>query len=163
VTTLHISQVDAAGFARLWPILRQVIAAGDTLVNAPDVDQASACAQWTTPPTRCFIAEREGDVVGGYMLKPNQPDLGDHVANAGYIVAPAARRQGVASALCEHSLEQARMDGFTAMQFNFVVSSNTTAVRLWQRHGFAIVGEVPGAFRHAQLGPTAIYIMHRTL
>jgi ribosomal protein S18 acetylase RimI-like enzyme len=160
---LHISQVDAAGFARLWPILRQVLAAGDTLVHVPDLDQASACAQWTTPPTRCFIAEREGDVVGGYMLKPNQPGLGDHVANAGYIVAPAARRQGVASALCEHSLAQARMDGFTAMQFNFVVSSNTTAVRLWQRHGFAIVGEVPGAFRHAQLGPTAIYIMHRIL
>lgn len=163
MNTLHISQVDAAGFARLWPIFRQVIAGGDTFVNAPDLDQAGACALWTTPPARCFVAERDGEVVGGYMLKPNQPDLGDHVANAGYIVAPTARGQGIASALCEHSLAQARMDGFTAMQFNFVVSTNTTAVRLWQRHGFAIVGEVPGAFRHAQLGPTAIYVMHRTL
>jgi ribosomal protein S18 acetylase RimI-like enzyme len=49
------------------------------------------------------------------------------------------------------------------MQFNAVVASNTTAVRLWQRHGFSIVGQVPGAFRHAQLGPTDLYVMHRTL
>jgi len=101
--------------------------------------------------------------VGGYTLRPNQPGLGNHVANAGYMVAPNARGQGIASRLCEHSLEQARYAGFTAMQFNFVVSSNAAAVRLWQRHGFVIVGQLPGAFRHVTLGPTDVYVMHRHL
>ena len=79
------------------------------------------------------------------------------------MVSPHARGQGVASAMCEHSLAQARRAGFTAMQYNFVVSSNEAAVRLWQRHGFAIVGRVPGAFRHARLGPTDVFVMHRML
>ena len=74
-----------------------------------------------------------------------------------------ARGRGIASAMCEHSLETARRAGFGAMQFNFVVSSNEGAVRLWQRHGFAIVGRVPGAFRHARLGPTDVFVMHRML
>jgi hypothetical protein len=49
------------------------------------------------------------------------------------------------------------------MQFNFVVASNDSAVRLWQRCGFAIVGRVPGAFRHHSLGLVDILIMHRFL
>jgi ribosomal protein S18 acetylase RimI-like enzyme len=101
--------------------------------------------------------------VGAYSLRPNQPGLGDHVANAGYMVAAHARGLGIARALCEHSMETARRAGFTAMQFNFVVSSNEGAVRLWQRCGFRIVGQVPGAFRHRERGPTDVFIMHRFL
>lgn len=160
---LRISETDAAGFARLWPIFHAVIAGGDTYSFPPDLDQATACAWWTTPPSRCFIAEIDGEVVGGYMIKPNQPGLGDHVANAGYMVAPAMRGRGIASALCEHSMEQARQAGFSAMQFNYVVASNAAAVHLWQRHGFSIIGTVPGAFRHATLGLTDIHVMHRML
>jgi ribosomal protein S18 acetylase RimI-like enzyme len=102
-------------------------------------------------------------VLGCYLLRPNQPGLGDHVANCGYMVAADARGQGIASAMCEHSLDAARHAGFAAMQFNFVAAANTTAVKLWQRHGFEIVGTVPGAFRHATLGPTDIHVMHRFL
>jgi ribosomal protein S18 acetylase RimI-like enzyme len=160
---LAIREIDADGFARAWPIFHAVVAAGDTYSYAPDIDEAQARAMWTTPPSRCFVAEREGEVLGVYMLRPNQPGLGDHVANCGYMVSPHARGQGVASAMCEHSLAQARRAGFTAMQYNFVVSSNEAAVRLWQRHGFAIVGRVPGAFRHARLGPTDVFVMHRML
>ena len=158
-----IREIDADGFARAWPIFHAVVAAGDTYSYPPDIDEAQARAMWTTPPSRCFVAEREGEVLGVYMLRPNQPGLGDHVANCGYMVSPHARGQGVASAMCEHSLAQARRAGFTAMQYNFVVSSNEAAVRLWQRHGFAIVGRVPGAFRHARLGPTDVFVMHRML
>jgi ribosomal protein S18 acetylase RimI-like enzyme len=160
---LAIREIDADGFARAWPIFHAVVAAGDTYSYPPDIDEAQARAMWTTPPSRCFVAEREGEVLGVYMLRPNQPGLGDHVANCGYMVSPHARGQGVASAMCEHSLAQARGAGFTAMQYNFVVSSNEAAVRLWQRHGFAIVGRVPGAFRHARLGPTDVFVMHRML
>jgi len=160
---LVIREIGAAGFEIVWPVFRAVIAAGDTYSYAPDMSLEEARAMWTTPPSRTFVAERDGRVLGCYLLRPNQPGLGDHVANAGYMVAADARGQGVASAMCEHSLAEARRAGFTAMQFNFVVATNTTAVRLWQRHGFEIVGRVPGAFRHARLGPTDAYVMHRIL
>jgi len=160
---LVIRAIDASEFGIVWPLFRSVIAGGDTYSYPPDLSREDALALWTTPPSRTYVAERDGRVIGCYLLRPNQPGLGDHVANAGYMVAVEARGQGIASALCEHSMEEARRAGFTAMQFNFVVASNTTAVRLWQRHGFAIVGTVPAAFRHATLGPTDIHIMHRTL
>lgn len=160
---LILREIGADKFARVWPMFRAVIAAGDTYSYPPDLSMEQARAWWAMAPSRCFIAERDGEVLGCYMLRPNQPGLGDHVANAGYMVSPAARGQGIAGTMCEHSLQQARDAGFTAMQFNFVVSTNTTAVRLWQRHGFQIVGQVPGAFRHAQYGPTDIYVMHRSL
>jgi ribosomal protein S18 acetylase RimI-like enzyme len=158
-----IREIGAGEFARIWPIFKTVIAAGDTYSYPRDLDMPQARAMWTTPPSRCFAAERDGEVLGCYMLRPNQQGPGDHVANCGYMVAPSARGQGIAGAMCEHSLEQARRAGFTAMQFNSVVSTNTGAVRLWQRHGFAIVGTVPGAFRHATFGPTDIHIMFRSL
>ncbi|MCK9367756.1 MAG: GNAT family N-acetyltransferase [Metallibacterium scheffleri] len=162
-TGVLIREIDAHEFVRVWPIFRSVIASGDTYSYAPDLSMEDACDIWTTPPSRCFVAERNSEVLGCYMLHPNQPGLGNHVANAGFMVAPGARGQGIASALCAHSLEQARRAGFTAMQFNFVVATNTVAVRLWQRHGFQIVGRIPGAFRHAQHGLTDVYVMHRFL
>lgn len=160
---LRIRQIEAGEFERVWPLFQTVIASGDTYSYPPDLDIEQARAWWTAPPCRCFVAERDSEVLGCYMLKPNQPGLGDHVANAGYMVSPAARGQGIASRLCDHSIDEARNAGFTAMQFNFVVSTNASAVRLWQRHGFQIVGRIPGAFRHAEFGPTDIYVMHRTL
>jgi ribosomal protein S18 acetylase RimI-like enzyme len=163
VSALVIREIDAAGFDEVWPLFRSVIAGGDTYSYPPDMRRDDARALWTTPPSRTFLAEDGDRVVGCYMLRPNQPGLGDHVANCGYMVAADARGRGVASAMCEHSLDEARRAGFTAMQYNYVVASNTAAVRLWQRHGFAIVGTVPRAFRHATLGPTDIHVMHRFL
>jgi len=160
---LVIREIGAAEFEAVWPLFHSVIAAGDTYSYPPDMRLEEARALWTTPPSRTFVAERDGRVIGCYLLRPNQPGLGDHVANCGYMVADDARGQGIASAMCEHSLDAARRAGFTAMQFNFVVATNTTAVKLWQRHGFEIVGTVPGAFRHATLGLTDIHVMHRAL
>ena len=163
MSELVIREIGAGEFARVWPFFQAITAGGDTYTYPRDISLEQARSMWTTPPARCFAAERDGEVLGCYRLAPNQMGPGDHVANGSYMVAPQARGQGIASALCEHSLEQARQAGFTAMQFNCVVASNTTAVRLWQRHGFRVVGQVPGAFRHAQLGPTDIYVMHRML
>ncbi|TCV94933.1 acetyltransferase (GNAT) family protein [Luteibacter rhizovicinus] len=158
-----IREIGADEFERAWSIFSTIIASGDTYSYPPDLSLAQARDMWTTAPARCFFAERGGDVLGIYTIRPNQIGLGDHVANGSYMVSPEARGMGIASAMCEHSLEQARRAGFTAMQFNIVVSTNRTAVRLWQKHGFTIVGTVPGAFRHATLGPTDIYVMHRYL
>ena len=160
---LAIREIAAGEFDLAWPVFREVIAGGDTYSYPQDLSLEDARAMWTTPPTRCFIAELDGEVAGVYMLRPNQLGLGDHVANSGYMVASHARGRGVASAMCKHSLDEARRAGFSAMQYNYVVSSNERAVRLWQQHGFAIVGRLPGAFRHATLGPTDVFVMHRML
>ena len=160
---MDIREIQGEEFDLAWPIFEAVVAAGDTYSYDPTTTLEAARAMWTTPPARTFVA-REGDrVVGCYVMRPNQPGLGSHVANAGYMVAPEARGRGVAGALCEHSLAEARRSGFLAMQFNFVVSSNEVAVRLWQKHGFEIVGHVPQAFRHRTLGLTDVYVMHRFL
>ncbi len=147
----------------LWPIFEAVVSAGDTYSYSPTITEEEARALWTTWPSRCFVMEQDGEVVGGYMLRPNQPGLGDHVANAGYMVAAKRRGRGIASQMCEHSLATATEAGFLAMQFNYVVSTNLTAVRLWERYGFAIVGRVPNAFRHSELGQVDVLVMYRAL
>ena len=160
---LKIREIRPDEFDLIWPIFHAVISTGDTYAYSPELSIDEARKIWTASPARVFLAELEGAVVGTYALRPNQSGLGDHVANAGYMVAPAARGQGIARKLCEHSMETARDAGFTAMQFNFVVGSNEGAIRLWQRCGFSIVGRVPGAFRHCKFGPTDVLIMHRFL
>jgi len=147
----------------LWAILHDVIAAGDTYAFPSDLTRDDALAAWHPTGGHTFVAEREGRLVGTYLLKANQPGLGSHVANCGYMVAPAARGQGLGETLCRHSLDQARALGFTAMQFNSVVSTNVGAIALWQRCGFSIVGTVPLAFRHAREGLVDIHVMHRLL
>ena len=147
----------------LWAILHAVIAAGDTYAFSPDTDRADALAAWHPAGGHTFVAEREGRLVGTYLLKPNQPGLGNHVANCGYMVAPEARGLGIGEALCRHSLDQARTLGCLAMQFNSVVSTNLGAIALWQRCGFTIVGTVPQAFRHSREGLVDIHVMYRLL
>jgi GNAT superfamily N-acetyltransferase len=161
--SLKIREIRSDEFELVWSIFHDVISTGDTYAYPPDLSIDEARISWTAPPARAFLGEHDGAVVGTYTLRPNQPGLGNHVANAGYMVTPAARGQGIARMLCEHSIENARHAGFTAMQFNFVVSSNEGAVRLWQRCGFSVVGRVPGAFRHGEHGPTDVLIMHRFL
>ena len=160
---LDVREIRPEDFELVWPILQAVVAGGDTFAWPPGLTLEEGRRLWTGPPARAFAASADGTVVGSYFLRPNQPGLGDHVANAGYIVAPEARGRGIARALCEHSLEVARTAGFDAMQFNFVVSTNSGAVRLWQRCGFEVVGRVPRAFRHRDLGPVDVLIMHRFL
>ena len=65
--------------------------------------------------------------------------------------------------MCEHSQKVAIEMGFRAMQFNLVVATNEGAVRLWQKLGFAIVGRLPGAFRHLELGWVDAYVMYKEL
>jgi ribosomal protein S18 acetylase RimI-like enzyme len=160
---MQIREIRPEEFEVVWPIFSAVIQAGDTYAYDPGTTFEEAKAMWTTAPCRVFVAQEDERVLGCYLLKPNQSGLGDHVANAGYMVAPDARGRGVASAMCEHSMQEAREAGFRAMQFNYVVASNTTAVALWQKHGFEIVGRVPNAFRHKRNGLTDVYVMYRVL
>ena len=147
----------------IWRILEPVIRAGETYVLPRDMSKAAALAYWRSPGHAVFVAEDGGRIVGTYYLRANQQGGGAHVANCGYMTASHAQGRGVAAAMCEHSLDEARRRGFRAMQFNFVVGSNERAVRLWQRLGFAIVGRVPEAFAHPRLGFVEALVMHRRL
>lgn len=158
-----IREIAADEFDRVWPFFQAIVSSGDTYSYPPDLGFEEARTMWTSPPARCFVAESDGEVLGAYRLAPNHIGLGDHVANGSYMVSSAVRGRGIGSLLCAHSLAEARRAGFAAMQFNFVVSTNIGAVKLWQQHGFEIVGTLPKAFRHAQLGPVDAYVMYRFL
>ncbi len=147
----------------MWAILEPIIRAGETYPLARDLDRESGLAHWLSPGHEVFVAENNGEIVGTYFLKANQKGGGAHVANCGYMTAPHATGRGVARAMCAHSLERARERGFRAMQFNFVVSTNERAVRLWKGFGFEIVGRLPEVFEHPELGFVDAYIMYHRL
>ena len=147
----------------IWQIFHAVVAGGDTYVFDPNISRWKALACWLGPNTRCYVALSDQGIVGSYILKANQPGLGSHVANAGFMVSPSARGRGIGRAMAEHCLRQAGRLGFRAMQFNFVVATNKPALRLWKDLGFKIVGTLPGAFRHTQRGFVDVYVMYRFL
>lgn len=158
-----IRKAEESDFDAIWRIFREVVRRGDTYTFDPETTKEQAHSIWMSGGQAAYVACEDGRVVGTYILKPNQPGLGSHVANAGYMVGVDGRGRGVGSAMCEHSLEEARRMGFRAMQFNIVVSTNESAVALWKKFGFSIVGTLPQAYRHRELGLVDAYVMHRFL
>ncbi len=150
-------------FDGMWSIFQSVVSKGDTYVFSPQATRQDAFEYWFGAGVTSYVADVDGRIEGMYKLIPNQRDLGSHVANASFMVSPDARGNGIGAALGRHCLEEARRAGFKAMQFNFVVSTNTGAVELWKKLGFKIVGTLPGAFRHLTLGYVDAYVMYRVL
>jgi ribosomal protein S18 acetylase RimI-like enzyme len=147
----------------IWAILEPILGAGETYALPRDWPREAAIAYWRASGREVFVAEARGRIVGTYFVGANQLGGGGHVANAGYATANDAQGQGVARAMCQHSLDHARARRFVAMQFNFVVSTNTRAIALWRGMGFSIVGTLPGAFAHPTLGYVDALVMHRRL
>ena len=170
----------------IWNILHEVVAAGDTYALDPNISREDAMAYWFAPATHTYVAEIEGEsvgeaasfpatptssptvnpnpvIAGTYILRPNQSGGGSHVANAGFVVSARARGRGIGRAMAQHCLSEARQLGFRAMQFNYVISTNTAAIHLWQDLGFAIVGTLAKAFRHPEKGYVDVYVMYRAL
>ena len=147
----------------MWNIFQAVVATGTTYVFAPDTSYDDARAYFLGPGVESWVAEDASDVVGMYKLVPNRRDLGSHVANASFMVDPRCQGRHIGEALGRHCLREARRAGYLAMQFNFVVSTNTAAVVLWRKLGFEIVGTLPKAFRHRELGLVDAYVMYRFL
>jgi len=147
----------------IWSMLEPVVRAGETYALDRDMSETDALAYWMGPDKETFVAEDDGTVVGTYYPGRNQAGGGSHVCTCGYVTDPAATRRGVARRMGEHSIAHARAGGYRAMQFDFVVSSNERAVRLWQSLGFDVVGRLPGAFHHPMLGPVDALVMFRCL
>ncbi|WP_338871531.1 GNAT family N-acetyltransferase [Myxococcus stipitatus] len=151
---------DAPGIiAILIPTLRE----GTTYALDANMSEADALAYWFGPDKETFVAEEDGVIVGTYYIRPNQAGGGRHVCNCGYMTSRAATGRGVARGMCAHSLEHARTRGYRAMQFNFVVSTNERAVKLWQAMGFEIVGRLPLAFHHPTAGDVDAFVMYQRL
>jgi ribosomal protein S18 acetylase RimI-like enzyme len=147
----------------IWSILEPTLRSGETYTLPSDMTRAEAMSYWMSAAHEVFVAQQDTDVVGTYFLRANQRGGGGHVANCGYVTAPQAMGRGVARAMCAHSLEHASTRGFRAMQFNFVVSTNERAVRLWESFRFKTVGRLPGAFRHPAKGFVDALVMYRDL
>jgi len=160
---MQIRPATPADHDAIWEILEPVIRAGETYALPRDMSKIAALTYWIGPDRETFVAERGDRIIGTYYLRANQLGGGAHIANCGYVTHADAGGKGVARLMCEHSLQHARNCGYRAMQFNFVLSSNTRAVRLWQSLGFETIGQIPEAFRHPGIGLVDALIMVRRL
>jgi L-amino acid N-acyltransferase YncA len=158
-----IRPATAGDAAAIWTIFKAVVEPGDTYSFNADTTEAEAVAYFLGPGITSYVAEDEGRVVGMYKLIPNRIGRGSHVSNASFMVDPGVHGKGIGRRLGEHCLAEAKRQGYDAMQFNFVVSTNTAGVALWKKLGFEIVGTLPKAFNHSTLGRVDAYVMHRFL
>lgn len=162
--TIDIRPFRDRDWAATWQVIKPVFRAGETYAFSPDISQREAYRVWVKMPSATFVAAgADGRILGTYYVKPNQPALGAHVCNCGYIVTEEARGRGIASEMCRHSQAEAVKRGFLSMQYNLVVSTNQGAVRLWKGHGFDIVGTLPNAFRHPRRGLVDAFVMYKQL
>ncbi|MEW5684110.1 MAG: GNAT family N-acetyltransferase [Pseudomonadota bacterium] len=160
---MQIRPATRADAAAIWAIIGPTIRAGETYSLDRDLTEAAALDYWLGADKETFVAEAGGEILGTYYIRPNQAGGGAHVCNCGYMTAAAAAGRGVARAMCAHSLDHARARGFRAMQFNFVVSTNVRAVKLWQALGFEIVGRLPGAFHHPTEGYVDALVLYQAI
>ncbi|SLN11144.1 Acetyltransferase (GNAT) family protein [Roseovarius albus] len=147
----------------VWPILRDVIRAGDTYALDTQLSRDAVRDLWMDTPRASYVVEDEDGIIGTYYIKTNQQGGGAHVCNCGYVVAPFARGRGIAEMMCLHSQDEARGLGYLAMQFNSVVETNEAAIRLWEKLGFDTVGRLPRAFQHPEQGFVDARVMYKWL
>jgi ribosomal protein S18 acetylase RimI-like enzyme len=160
---LDIRPATAADHGTIWTLLEPVFRAGDSYAIEADITGDAAVAYWTGAPNRAFLATAGGAPLGTFYVRPNARGGGDHVANAGFITAPAARGRGVARAMLRRAEAEAFAAGFRAMQFNFVVATNAAALHLWLSEGYETVGRLPGAFRHPEAGAVDALVLFKPL
>jgi L-amino acid N-acyltransferase YncA len=160
---LQIRPATASDYPAVWKILEPVIRAGETYTLPRDMAEADALAYWFSAGNEVFAAENQTEIVGTYYLRPNQQGGGSHIANCGYMTAPWATGRGIGRAMCQDSFERAKARGFRAMQFNFVVSTNEMAIRIWKSLGFWTLAQIPEAFQHPTQGWVPALIMYRKL
>jgi ribosomal protein S18 acetylase RimI-like enzyme len=160
---MQIRRATDADWPHLWAIIEPIMREGETFALPRDGDEAVARAYFASPEKVNFVVEDNGVILGASYVRPNQQGGGSHIANCGYMTATAARGRGIARALCAHSIDYCRAQGFRGIQFNFVVSTNEPAVHLWQGFGFDILARLPGAFHHPRLGLVDALLMFKPL
>ncbi len=160
---MNIREATAKDFEKIWPIFHEIVSLGETYAYSRSTTKNEALKIWLTAPKKTFVFEEDNQILGTYYLKTNQEGAGQHVCNCGYMVSSSARGKGLATAMCKHSQSIALEMGYKAMQFNFVASSNTGAIKLWEKLGFLTVGCLPKAFNHPTQGYIDTLVMYKWL
>ena len=160
---MKIRKINDNDFDQVWEIIHKVVVTEETYSFDPDMTKDEAYKIWVTDPQVSYVVQHDDIILGTYFLKPNFAGPGSHVCNCGYMVSEDSRGQGIATQLCTHSQHEALALGYKAMLFGAVVSTNKPAIYLWRKLGFDVVGVVPKAFRHKQLGYVDTYIMYKWL
>lgn len=160
---ISIQKATLSNFKDIWPIFKSVISTGDTYVFPETISYDEAQSYWMSKNHHVYIAEYEDRIVGTYIFKENHIGRGSHIANASFMVHPDIQGKRIGRTMAEHCLKEAQHAGFTAMQFNIVVSTNTPAINLWIQLGFTIIGTIPEAFQHKTLGFVDAHIMYKKL
>ena len=158
-----VTEMTKDDFDNFWPIFKTIIEAEETYAFDPGLNQEQAYQLWCTSAEKAFVIKEGNEVLGTYYIRPNAAGPSSHISNCGYMVSPKSRGKGIAKTLCLHSQKTALALGYTAMQFNSVVSSNIIAIGLWEKLGFVIIGTIPNAYDHKTLGLIDSYIMHKQL
>jgi GNAT superfamily N-acetyltransferase len=159
---MQVREFDDPDWPQVWAMIREVVRAQETFPYDPDLSEDQARSTWVeSPPGRTVVAADGPRILGTAKMGPNRSGPGSHVSTASFIVAGDARGQGVGTALCRHALDWARTAGYAGMQFNAVVEANLSAVQLYERHGFRILGTVPRAFAHPTLGKVGLHLMYQ--
>ncbi len=161
MTTIRAAQDEDN--SALWAILEPIFRAGDTYAIPRDISRTDALTFWCGGNHKAYVLEEKGEITATYYICPNQQGGGAHVCNCGFATSPASRGKGHARKLLAHALDTAREQGFTAMQFNFVLSSNFGALKLWAEAGFETVGTLPNAFDHPDLGLIDALVLYKFL
>lgn len=158
-----IREMTENDFKLFWPTFETIILAEQTYAFDSQMGYEEALQLWLNSPLKTYVFEEDGVILGSYYIKANAMGPSSHISNCGYMVSETARGKGIARKMCEHSQMVAKELGFTAMQFNSVVSTNKIAIKLWQALGFDIIGTIPKAYKHKELGLVDAYIMHKLL
>ncbi|MGF1720786.1 GNAT family N-acetyltransferase [Vibrio kyushuensis] len=158
-----IREITKLDFESFWSTFSTVIQDQETYAFDPDMTQQEAYLLWCDMPLKTYVFVENDVVLGSYYIKPNAMGPSGHICNCGYMVSSEARGKGIARLMCEHSQKTALELGFDAMQFNSVVSTNKVAIMLWKKLGFSIIGTIPKAYNHRQLGLVDSYIMYKWL
>jgi L-amino acid N-acyltransferase YncA len=112
-----IRKAIESDFESIWQIFKAVIELGDTYVFDPSTEPRDAFAYWFGAGITTYVAETEGNqILGMYRLSPNQRDLGSHVANASFMVAPTSHGQGIGKVMGLHCLKEAKNLGYSLLR-----------------------------------------------
>lgn len=158
---MEIRELAEADWPQVWPIVRDIVRAQETFPYDPAMTAHQARDIWLeAPPGLTVVAVQDGRVLGTAKMGPNKPGPGAHISTASFMVAAEARGKGVGGTLCRYVMDWAKENGYAGMQFNAVVESNRSAVELYERLGFTVIGTVPGAYDHRVLGRVGLHIMY---
>ena len=160
---VKISEITKSDFEDFWPVFKEVVVDQETYAFDPEINFETAYDLWCVCPHKVFVIKENGVVLGSYYIKANASGPSSHISNCGYMVSPESRGKGIARKLCLHSQQVAIELGFSAMQFNSVVSTNEIAIKLWQKLGYKIIGTIPNAYKHKKLGYVDSFIMYKQL